>query len=43
MEKDAGFLSGTGNTFEGNFGVKPHASHVVPAELLKFRAMPMYR
>ena len=43
MEKDAGFWSGAGNTFEDSFGVKPHASRVVPAELLNFRAMPMYR
>ena len=42
MEKEASFCSGTGNTFEYNFWVRPNASHVVPADL-KFRAVPIYR
>jgi hypothetical protein len=43
MEKEAGFWSGTGNTFGDNFGARPNASPVVPAELLKFRDVPTCR
>jgi len=43
MEKEAGFWSGAGDTFEDNFWVRPNASRVVAAELLKFRVVPIDR
>ena len=42
MEKEAGFWSCTGNTFEVNFVLRPNISRAGPAELLKFRVVPIY-